>query len=76
MADKRLNFSYDAGSHLTSLERQYKPSGTWTEVATTAFSFDTIDRLTGIDHKQGGTSLFTAYAYSYDYGNKRLEGGK
>jgi len=66
VASKRLNYAYNAASFVTSVERQYKPSGTWTEVATSAFTFDDLDRLTGIDHKKSGTSLFTPYAYTYD----------
>ena len=47
VASKRVDFSYDVGSRLSSMVRDYKPSGTWTEVATSAFSYDTINRLTG-----------------------------
>jgi RHS repeat-associated protein len=66
VANKRANFAYNALGQFTSVERQVKPSSTWNEVATTAFTYDTLNRVTGIDHKRSGTSLFTAYAYTYD----------
>jgi YD repeat-containing protein len=67
VAKKRANFAYNALGQFTSVERQVKPSSTWNEVATTAYTYDTLNRLTGIDHKRGGSSLFTAYAYTYDH---------
>jgi RHS repeat-associated protein len=66
VANKRANFAYNALSQFTSVERQVKPSSTWNEVATTAFTYDTLNRITGIDHKRSGTSLFTAYSNTYD----------
>jgi RHS repeat-associated protein len=66
VANKRANFAYNGLGQFTSVERQVKPSSTWTEVATTAFSYDTLNRVTTIDHKRAGTSLFTAYSYTYD----------
>jgi RHS repeat-associated protein len=66
VANKRANFVYNAIGQFTSVERQVKPSSTWNEVATTAFSYDTLNRVTAIDHKRSGTSLFTAYSYTYD----------
>ena len=67
IANKRANFAYNALGQFTSIERQVKPSSTWNEVVTTAFTYDTLNRLTGIDHKRSGSSLFTAYAYTYDH---------
>ena len=64
-----MNYAYNAASFLTSVVRDYKPSGTWTEVATTAYSYDDLDRMTGIDHNKSGSPGapgFTPYAYTDD----------
>lgn len=66
VAEKQVQFAYNAGSLIETITRKYKSGGSWTEAATTAFSYDTLNRLDEIDHKRSGTSLFTPYTYTYD----------
>lgn len=44
---------------------RYQSTGTTNAVATTDFTYDSANRLSGIAHKQGSTNLNT-YAYTYD----------
>ena len=56
--------SFNALSQRTQIAR-YQSTGTTNAVATTDFTFDTANRLSGVAHKQGSTNLNT-YAYAYD----------
>jgi YD repeat-containing protein len=48
----------------TSLTR-YQSTGTSNLVASTTFTYDTLNRLTDLDHKQNSTNL-ALYDYGYD----------
>ncbi|MFN7731632.1 MAG: hypothetical protein ACK5OB_07010 [Pirellula sp.] len=61
---KHLTFAYNALSQRTQIAR-YQSTGTSNAVATTDFTYDSANRLSGIAHKQGSTNLDT-YAYTYD----------
>jgi RHS repeat-associated protein len=61
---KHLTFAYNALSQRTQIAR-YQSTGTSNAVATTDFTYDSANRLSGIAHKQGSTNLNT-YAYTYD----------
>ena len=61
---KHITQSYNALSQRTQIAR-YQSTGTTNAVATTDFTYDSANRLSGIAHKQGTTNLNT-YAYSYD----------
>jgi hypothetical protein len=61
---KHITQSFNALSQRTQIAR-YQSTGTTNAVATTDFTFDTANRLSGIAHKQGTTNLNT-YAYTYD----------
>jgi RHS repeat-associated protein len=61
---KHITQSFNALSQRTQIAR-YQSTGTSNSVATTDFTFDTANRLSGIAHKQGATNLNT-YAYTYD----------
>jgi hypothetical protein len=61
---KRVAFSYNNLGHRTQIAR-FQSTGTANPVATTDFTYDTANRLSGIAHKQGATNLNT-YAYTYD----------
>jgi RHS repeat-associated protein len=61
---KHLTFAYNALSQRTEIAR-YQSTGTSNAVATTDYTFDSANRLSGIAHEQGATDLNT-YAYTYD----------
>ena len=54
-------------SQFDTTVREVKPSSTWNEVATTAFTYDTLNRIDTIAHKRSGSNLFTPYSYTHDY---------
>ncbi len=64
VADKRTDFAYNALGQFTSLTR-YQSTGTSNLVATSTFTYDTLNRLTDLDHKQNSTNL-ALYDYAYD----------
>ena len=66
VASKRANFEYNGLGQFTKISREYKPSGTWTEVATSHYTYDDDSRLTGLAYKRNSTDMFTAYAWTYD----------
>ena len=66
VASKRANFEYNGLGQFTKITREYKPSGTWTEVATSHYTYDDDNRLTGLAYKRNNTDMFTAYAWTYD----------
>jgi YD repeat-containing protein len=61
---KRVSMAYNALGQRTQIAR-FQSTGTANPVATTDFTYDTANRLSGIAHKQGATNLNT-YAYTYD----------
>ena len=63
--NKRVDFAYNALGQFTSITRNHKPSGTWTEVATSTFTYDTLNRITALDHKIGSTNIAN-YDWTYD----------
>jgi RHS repeat-associated protein len=65
VADKRVDFAYNALGQYTSLTR-YQSTGTGTLVATSTYAYDTLNRLTDLDHKQNSTNL-ALYDYTYDF---------
>jgi len=67
VAEKRVDLAYNAISAFTSIAR-YKDTdgGAGNEVATAAYSYDTLGRLTGLAYTKGGTNLFTPYSWTYD----------
>jgi RHS repeat-associated protein len=69
VADKRVNFAYNAIGQFTSIDRNYKNGGTWTEVATSTYTYDTLHRLTDLDHTHGATQIAN-YEWDYDHMNR------
>ncbi|MCY3006183.1 MAG: hypothetical protein NTV29_09405 [Planctomycetota bacterium] len=61
---KRVTMAYNALGQRTQIAR-FQSTGTANPVATTDFTYDTANRLSGMAHKQGATNLNT-YAYTYD----------
>ena len=67
VAEKRVDFSYNAIGQFTSIARfNDLDGGSGDEVATSTYSYDTLGRLTGLAYKNGGTNLFTPYEWSCD----------
>ncbi len=67
VAEKRVDLAYNAIGQFTSIAR-YKDTdgGTTNEVATSAYTYDTLGRLTGLAYTKGGNNLFTPYSWTYD----------
>ncbi len=67
VADKRVDLGYNALGQFTSIAR-YKDTdgGTANEVASAAYSYDTLGRLTGLAYTKGNSNLFTPYSWSFD----------
>ncbi len=64
VTSKRATIAYNALGQRTTLAR-FQSTGTTNAVATTDYTYDTINRLSGLIHKQGSTTL-AGYTYSYD----------
>ncbi len=67
VAEKRVDLAYNAISEFTSIAR-YKDTdgGTANEVATAAYGYDALGRLTSLAYTKGGSNLFTPYSWTYD----------
>lgn len=65
---KRVTMAYNALGLRTQLAR-FQSTGSTNPVATTDYTYDTANRLSGIAHKQGTTNLNT-YAYTWDHRNR------
>jgi RHS repeat-associated protein len=61
---KRAAFAYNKLNQRTSLTR-YQSTGTSNFVATTDYTYDTVNRLSSLAHKQNSSTL-AAYTYGYD----------
>ncbi|MDX1928385.1 MAG: RHS repeat-associated core domain-containing protein, partial [Pirellulaceae bacterium] len=66
---KRAAFEYNKLNQRTSLTR-YQSTGTSNLVAATDYTYDTVNRLSSLTHKQNSTTL-AGYTYGYD-GASRL----
>jgi RHS repeat-associated protein len=64
VAAKHFTQSYNSLSQRTNISR-YQSTGLTNAVATSDFTYDTSNRLSGIAHKQGANNLNT-YAYAHD----------
>jgi YD repeat-containing protein len=64
VATKRVDFAYNVLGQFTTVDR-YENTGGTNLVAQTTFAYDTANRLTDLDHKQGSTVL-AGYDYGYD----------
>jgi YD repeat-containing protein len=72
VANKRVDFTYNALGQFSTITRQVKPSSTWNEVATSTFTYDTRNRITALDHKKGGTDIAN-YDWTYDAMDRVLQ---
>ena len=64
MAEKRVDFAYNAAGQFASIDRFADLAGTEL-VAATSYTYDGIGRLTDLTHGQGST-VFADYGWSYD----------
>ncbi|MEX0818576.1 MAG: hypothetical protein WD070_03255 [Pirellulaceae bacterium] len=71
VAEKRVDFAYNAISQFTSIARfNDLAGGSGDEIATSSYAYDPLGRLTDLAYKNGGTNLFTPYEWSYDNLNR------
>lgn len=71
VAEKRVDFTYNAIGQFTSIARfNDTDGGSGEEVATSTYSYDTLGRLTDLAYKHGGTNLFAPYQWTYDNLNR------
>ena len=49
----------------TEIVRQTKPLSTWNEVATSTYGYDSLHRLTSLDHTHGATDI-NNYTWTFD----------
>lgn len=68
VASKHVTLAYNKVNQFSAFN-WYESTGTSNQVATTDFAYDSLNRLTDLDHKQGGTNLAT-YDYTYDYASR------
>jgi RHS repeat-associated protein len=65
VAAKRVDLSYNALGQFTEIVRQTKPSSTWNEVVTSTYGYDSLHRLTSLDHTHGATDI-NDYTWTFD----------
>ncbi len=66
VAEKRVDLTYNAINEFSSIA-WYKGTdgGSASEFATSAFSYDSLGRLTGLAYTKGGDNFFTPYSWTY-----------
>ncbi|MGE3407544.1 MAG: Calx-beta domain-containing protein [Pirellulales bacterium] len=67
VAEKRIDLGYNAGGQYTSISR-YKDldGGNGNLVIATTYGYDTLGRLTDLDHKDNTTALVAGYDWTFD----------
>lgn len=65
IATKRVNFAYNALGQTTSMSR-FADSASQVPVVASTFSYDTLNRLTNISHRNTTSSVLNSYSYQYD----------
>ncbi len=71
VAEKRVDFSYDAAGQLTALARYADLAGTQL-VAESSYSYDQAGRLRNLRHFQGQTT-FVEYTWNFDAANRMTQ---
>jgi RHS repeat-associated protein len=66
--NKHVTLAYNKVHQFTALNR-YESTGTSNQVASTDYLYDSLHRVTDIDHKQGSTVL-ASYDYTYDFASR------
>jgi RHS repeat-associated protein len=69
VAKKRVDFTYNALGQFETITSRAMPSTTWTEVATSTFEYDDLNRLTGLDQTHDSTSI-AGYTWTFDNLNR------
>ncbi|MFO0868567.1 MAG: RHS repeat-associated core domain-containing protein [Pirellulales bacterium] len=62
---KRVDLQYNPLDQLTTLSRFLDAAGT-TPVATSSYSYDTLNRLSSLTHRNSANSVLDSFAYQYD----------
>ena len=65
ISEKRVDIAYNALGQFASLSR-FSDVGASRSVATTSFSYDTLNRLTDISHRNPVDALLNSYVFAYD----------
>jgi RHS repeat-associated protein len=68
VAEKRVDFAYDALSRFSTISRYEDLAGT-KNVANSTFTYDATGRVTNLSHAKGATTL-AGYAWAYDRANR------
>ena len=66
---KRVNMSYNPIGQIASINRYRDLTGTQLSIGT-SYSYDSLNRLTGISHKNEASLTVASYNYSYDNGSR------
>jgi RHS repeat-associated protein len=69
VADKRVEFGYNADGQFTSIDRYSALTGTSSLAASSSFDYDLTGRLKTLTHFNGGTTL-AGYGFGYDAANR------
>jgi hypothetical protein len=69
VADKRVDFAYNALSQFTGIAR-YQSLDTSELVVTSAYAYDLANRLTALDHSSATPALLVGYDFAYDAANR------
>lgn len=69
IATKRVNFVYNALGQTTSISR-FADSAGQSPVAASNFSYDTLNRLTSISHRNAANSVLNSFSYQYDVASR------
>jgi RHS repeat-associated protein len=68
-APLRLDFTYTARDDLASVSRYSDLAGT-TTVAYSAYSYDSMDRITNLQHQNGSGTNLANFTYTYDLASR------
>ncbi|MCZ2340495.1 MAG: hypothetical protein LC104_01705 [Bacteroidales bacterium] len=63
-------WSYDAAGLVDTLERFGWSGSAWVSAGATEYTYDDLDRLTGIHHADASNSTLGEYTYSYDLADR------
>ncbi len=71
VAEKRIDFAYNAASQFASIARYNNVlGGVANEIATSSFAYDGANRLTNLAYQNSGVDLFTPYNWQFDAGDR------
>ncbi len=65
VAEKRIDFTYNAVGQFTTINRYASLTDPMQLVATSAYSYDSSERLIGLTHEQNSGNVFAGYSWGY-----------